>query len=280
MKKTLFLLFVLLSLNINYLIGQNSILKLNNLPPTIEVNAPEFKTEKIYHFKIDTFQNNLIIQDLRKSKNNEIHFYQWIYEIPLKNLNDESFKLSKDRDQINIKIKPSSPIMHYMFQDGKISYISMSNSLFLGKWNYSDSLYTELVEQINFISSSLPSLKSKPIQDNMIHTKFKYLDKNIKTVDANIIEDTNIGNGYYFKQIPEKLKSKIIKLIKKKINQKNINHQYPILIIVYSSKEGIIESVFIGNQTNEKSYEINLNQLNSSKQQSLKKPTKYLFLLE
>ena len=117
MRKIIILVLIISStLNLNLLRGQNSILKLNNLPTTIEVKAPEFNTEKKYFFKIDKFQNNLIIQDLRKSKKGEIHFYQWMYEIPLKHLNSESFKISKDIDNnneisIGIKVNTSNSIM-------------------------------------------------------------------------------------------------------------------------------------------------------------------------
>lgn len=284
-KKIILILIISSALNINFLRGQNSILNLNNLPTTIEVRAPEFNTEIKYFFKIDMFQNNLIIQDLRKSKNGKIHFYQWMYEIPLNHLNSESFQISKDIDNnnvisISIKANSSNSIMSYMFQDGKVSSIIAVGSISLGKWTYSDSLYNELVKTISSISASFPKQVSSSKGNNSGQSKFKYIAENVTSVNATMDDDLSIGKGYYFEQTSVKLNSKIVKYIKSTLKQQNINYIYPLPIIVYASREGIIESIFIGNEPYDKYCQIELNKLNSKRKENLKNPTKFLFLLE
>ncbi len=280
-KKIIIPLIITSVLNLSLLRGQNSILKLNNLPTTIEVKAPEFNTEKKYFFKIDKFQNNLIIQDLRRSKNGEIHYYQWMYEIPLEHLTTKSLKISKDIDnEISIKVSAPNSIMSYMFQDGKVSSIMKVSAISLGKWTYSDSIYDELVKKINSISASFSKQISTSKGNNNLQSKFKYIAENVTSLNATMDDDLSIGNGYYFKQTPVKLNSKIAKYIKKALKQQNINYIYPIPIIVYYSKEGIIESIYIGNKPYDKLCQIDLNKLNSSRKENLKNPTKFLFLLE
>ena len=67
-EKFRLIMIVITILNINNICCQVTFQNLNNLPNTIEVKAPEFNTEKKYFFIIDTFNKNLVIQDLRKSK--------------------------------------------------------------------------------------------------------------------------------------------------------------------------------------------------------------------
>lgn len=285
MKKITFVLITFLALHGNILVAQNSNLNLNDLPPTLEVKAPEFDTEKKYIFKIDLFQNNLVIQDLRKSKDGKVHFYQWIYEIPLNQLNSESIQISKDtynnnEISITIKVDTSCSIMQYMFQDGKVSSIMTSGNLFLGNWAYSDSLYEGFVKRISTISASLPKQVSLSKKEYSLPQKFKYIAKNVTVFDANMDNDLSIGNGYYFEQIPEKLNSIIIKNIKSTLKQQNINYKYPLPVIVYTNREGLIESVFIGSQPYDTYTQIDLKKLNSERNDLFDTPIKYLLLVE
>ena len=87
------LLIVLLLFNLEYGCAQSAFYSLDDMPNTIEVNEPEFNTEKKYSFRVDTIKNKLYIQDIRLSAEGKSHFYQWLYEIPLKHLNSSSFKV-------------------------------------------------------------------------------------------------------------------------------------------------------------------------------------------
>lgn len=283
-EKILLVIIILTMLNINDIVGQEVFQNLNNLPNTIEVKAPEFNTEKKYYFKFDSFQNVLLIQDLRKSKKDKVHYYQFLYEIPLNKLNSKSFKISKDIDnnnELEIIIRTSTKeIMNYMIQDGEISSISASSAISLGNWTYSDSLFKEISNLIRPISSYLSKESSSFDVKKSYKSTFKFIAENVTSINATMDDDLSIGNGYYYEQIPRKLKSKIVKDIKTSLEQQNINYQYPIPVIIHISKDGILESVFVGNQPFDKYCQIDLRKLNSVKIENLKRPIKYLFLIE
>ena len=256
MRKKITLLLTIVLLSINSIESQDMLQNLNNLPTTIEVRAPEFNTEIKYFFKIDTSKNNLIIQDIRKSKEGKIHYYQWLYEIPINQLGPESFKASRDSDnEIKLTVettKNANTIMFYMFQDKKVSSIMAVNGIQLGKWAYSDSLFNKINNAVKSISDCLTKTGSSSNESKQTSGKFKYIAKNVTSVNATMDDDLSIGNGYYFEQIINEnnmnLCNKVVKRIKSNLKKQNIDYQNPLPVIIYTSKEGDIESIFIVNE--------------------------------
>ena len=284
-KKIKFLLALTLLININLLIGQDFQI-LNNLPPTIEVKAPVFNTLKRYYFKVDSVKNNLIIQDLRISKNGKIHFYQWLYEIPLSELNNNSFKISKDfinetRLQLVISSKNNS-IINYMFQDGKVVTISGVNQIILGNWSFSKDLANLLKNDIETVSNNLPKAASDLNKSKKFSEKFKYIGNNVQAINAKVDKDLRIGNGYYLGQISN-INFNIVKKIKKALKTQNINYSFPLPIIIYADENGIIESIFIDNKPYEKYCQIDLSNFKPLKPlifENNNVSAKYIFLLD
>jgi len=287
-KEFTLILSIFILLNINTLRGQNIFKNLNNLPTTIEVKAPEFNTVTKYFIKIDKTKKTLFIQDVRKSKNGKIHFYQWLYEIPLSRLGSDSFRVSKDADnKLRILIKTadkSNSILYYMFQDSKVSSIMAVNVIGLGKWPYSKSLFDKLSKIINSISNSLPKkpavLTSNKSQSKQVY--FKYIANNVIRHNALLNKDLSFWDGYYFSQIINKkgmnLYPQIIRRIKSALKKQNINYKYPTPIIIYTDKKGAVESIFIVNKPTDKYCKIDIRKVKPLKAKN--NPTKYLFLLK
>lgn len=281
-------LITLLVLNIYSVKGQDIFSNINNLPAANEVKAPVFNTIKKYFFKIDSINNKLIIQDLRKSKEGKVHFYQWMYEIPLNHLNSNSFKVYKNsKNEIKIIIKTinkTNSIAFYMFQDNKVSSIMSANTIGLGNWPYSKILFKKINKSINYISNFLPknisyskTFKSKPLT-------FKYISNNVISKNANIDKDLSMGNGYYFEQIIDKnninLHPKITRRIKNTLKKQNINYQDPLPVFIYTNKDGVIESIFVNNKPSDKYIKIDLKNLGPIQIGDKNKLKKYVFLLK
>ncbi len=282
MREKIKLIFALTFLiNINLLFGQNFQI-LNNLPATNEVRAPEFNTLKTFYFKVDSINNNLIIQDLRSSKNGEIHFYQWLYEIPLKDLKKSSFKVSKGFEnelQLIISSKDTS-ILKYMFQNGKVVSISGVNRISLGNWDYSTDLSNILKNHIETVTVNLPIATSDSGKSENFLQKFKYIGNHVRAINAKMDKDLTIGNGYYLGQIENTNFN--VKKIKKALKTQNINYNFPLPIIIYADKNGGIKSIFIGNKPYKKYFKIDLSTFKPLKPLIFKNnnvPAKYIFLL-
>jgi len=282
MSRKIQLIFALTFItNFNLLFAQDFQI-LNNLPPTIEVRAPEFNISKIYYFKVDTLNNNLIIQDLRSSKQGDIHFYQWLYEIPLNTLNKESFKVSKGFDnelQLEISSK-NNLILSYMFQNGKVVSINGINKIVLGDWNYSTTFSSLLEENVKTVSSNLPINSSNAEKLEKFSQKFKFIGENVQAINAKIDTDLTIGNGYYLGQM-EDVKFNRNKL-KNALKEKNISYSTPLPIIIYADKNGNIESIFVHAKPYEKDVQIDLSNFKALKPLIFEKnnvPAKYIFLL-
>lgn len=289
MNKQLLFLTILSLLNIKYLRGQDLLNKLNDLPTTSEVRAPEFNTVKKYFFKIDSTKNNLVIQDIRKSKDDRVHFYQFMYEIPLNQLNSKSFQITRNDDnQISINIYSTAKdvsIMFYMFDETKVSSLKNVNSVHLFGWPYSKELYEKINEAVDLFSESFPNNDS-PL--NMTKTQtgsFKYIAKNVTAINAKMDEDLRIFNDYYFKQFisdnGSNLYPKMVKEIKKALKSQDINDKNPVPVMIYTDKNGVIESIFIVNQPTNKYCEIDLKNLKPIRDNNRNNhPTKYVFLLK
>lgn len=287
-KEFILILTVLLLLHFNDIKGQNLFQKLNELPPTIEVRAPQFNTEKKYFFKIDRATNNLIIQDIRKSKDGKVHHYQFLYEIPLNKLNSESFHMDNFDNEISlgIRLAPNeSAILSYMFEDSKVSSIRSANGIPLGNWTYSESLNNEISQIVKSISEALPKPDSSLKATKRVSGKFKYMADNVTHVNAEMDDDLSIGKGHYFEQMINPngthLYPKLVKTIKSTLKDQDIEYQNPLPVIVYANQEGIIESIFIANAPANKYCTIDLTKfepIQIGKEKN--RPTKYLFLLD
>ena len=283
MREKIKLIFALIFIiNINFLFGQDFQI-LNNLPSTKEVKAPEFNTSKTYYFKVDSSNKTLIIQDLRSSKKGEIHFYQWLYEIPLNKLNKDSFKVSKDiENELQLVISSNNnSILSYMFQDGKVISISGVNRILLGNWNYSKNLSDLLKNDIETVSNNLPVTSSNSEKSENSSLKFKYIRNTVRAINAKMDTDLTIGNNHYLGQISDiNFDSK---KIKKALKKQNINYNSPLPIIIYADKNGNIESIFIDNKPYEKICQINLSDFKPLKPlifENKNVPAKYIFLLD
>lgn len=124
----------------------------------MEVRAHDFIIKKAYAFDVDTVKNNLFIQDRRLSATGDIHFYQFLYEIPIDHFDSESFSVRKkttNPETIVLCIKTTgkqNSIITDMFQDNNVSSIPASSGLTLGEWVYSDSLFNELELKVSTLN--------------------------------------------------------------------------------------------------------------------------------
>lgn len=281
MKKEKLLLIIAFLISIKTLLSQNFQL-LNNLPPTIEVQTPEFKTQKKYYFKVDSKTNNLVIQDLRSSINGKVHFYQWVYEIPISTLSNTSFEIKEDfmnEDEVQLVISSkNNSIISYMFQDGKVITINSMNKVPLGNWSNSKETLKLLNNSVEIILNDLPISKNNGsyISKNNQGT-FKYIRNNVQAINAKMDEDLTIGNGYYLGEI-KNINSTVIKKIKNALKTQKISYNIPLPIIIYADKIGNIESVFINNQPYEKYCKLELSNFKPIKL-TKNVPTKYIFLI-
>lgn len=281
------LIFIVIGFNIHSIKSQNDLQKFNQLPHTIEVRAPEFNTEKKYFFKMDTINHSLIIQDLRMSKDGTVHFYQFLHEIPLGELNSESFKIQKDFDEITIDIS-SAPdkisIMTYMFQEGKVSSIQASNTISLGNWTYSDHLFSQIEQAIKTISATLPQGSPTMATTKRIPGKFKFIDKNVMQVNAHLDDDLRIWNAYHYAPIIDDngqyLHPKIVESVKRALKAQNDPSPYPIPVMVYTNAKGVIENIAVANNLAESSGHIEGTEGNPMTIKTENgQPSKYVFLL-
>lgn len=274
----------LISVNISY--SQNKFESLNLLPTTLEVNAPQFNTEKKYIVTIDSLHGSLLIQDLRRSKKNQIHEYQWLYEIPIDEINTNSFNLSKDNfenDQINFTVKTNSkPILTFWFENKKISSIMTSHGVILGNWYYSSELKNKLENLLAPIKENL----SKVTEESDSHgNKFKFINSNVIRRNANLSEDLSISdNGHHFAQIindQDAIKyPKLLKKIKSFLKTENINTTYPIPVFIYANKSGHVESIILLAPSTDIYCKMIPNSSYSIKLDKTETPMKYVFLLK
>lgn len=258
---------------------------LNHLPHTNQVKAPNFNTIKSFFFKVDTLKNNLIIQDLRSSNDGKIGDYQWLYEIPLNELTNNSFSVSTDvinENEVQLAIhSKSKSILSYMFLEGNVVAISSLSSLYLGNWNYSKDLVETLNNNITLNSNFLPKSEPFNFKSNNAPVLFKYVANNVQTINTIIDDDITIGDGYYLGHF-NNLNLSTIKKIKNTLKNQKIKYMNPLPVIIYTDKNGNIESIFTVNRPYEKYAHFNLSTFKSLKPTQFKNknaPAKYVFLI-
>lgn len=278
------LIKVILIFSFGYGFAQSKFDSLDKLPNTLEVDAPEFNTEKKFIFRVDTIKNKLYIQDLRVSAQGKSHFYQWLYEIPLNHLNSNSFKVSKNNDEIKITIttvNKINSINHYMFQDSKVSSIMTNPLVTLGRWTYSEELFKDLKAKMNSVVTDLPDVDETQIKEKNESGTFKFVADNVTQRNVTFSDDLTIGDGYHFKQFilenNSSVSNKTILQVKKTFKNEGIEIKYPIPVIVYVSA-GQVAKIFVMNNESKKYLDVDISKIRQFKR--VKVPTKYVFLLE
>jgi len=227
--------------------------QLNHLPQTKLVSAPEFDTHKKYFFGVDSIHHLLIIQDYRFSAGKaKTHFYQWVYEIPLEDLNINSFiarVCPDDTSSIEISIATTAnktSIIDYMFYDNKAAVIRSRDLLTLGPWPKSQELMNEIKENLKIISSGLKDHQNNTNHRKLVTSSFKYKAENTTTI-GQFDTDTRLNNYYFALNFPELREISFAKL-DKEIRQKNTaqpsDMRHPVPVMVYFNQSGECESVF------------------------------------
>ena len=251
MYKTRSLLPVLL-LSCFSLIAQELPDLVSVLPPTLEVTAPEFKTVSRYNLNLDTIHNHLYIQDIRTSKEGTLHFYQWLYELPLNNLVFEA-RITEE-DQIEMAISSGNPktnFISYWFQDNKVSSIQNRDEILLGKWenvggNFEtiDSYAKQLTRYMKDFNSEV-SKEKKPNPGS-----FKYTASNVTRMNLDIDNDLMLGN-YHFTPFYDEQKNprsgKLTGMVQKRIRREKLDPSLPVPVIAYSNAAGEIENILLIN---------------------------------
>jgi len=265
---------------------QNIFAGLNSLPMTLEVRAPVFNTLKHYNFEVDTIKNNLYIQDKRLSPSNKIHFYQWLYEIPLDNIGDQSFCVNRkglESETISLSIKTSgrqNSILTYWFQNDGISSIMAGSGITLGEWEYSDSLFKYLNMQATNLNSHFNSSGLDQTNNQNETGGFKYVAPNVEKRNVTYAEDLTIGNGYIFKPLIEAGESynsnNLALKVKRYLTKLNGRVTYPIPVIIYASNNDIeyVAVINPGNTLYLKKVDLKLKFLDGAID-----PSKYVFLI-
>jgi len=260
MTKAIILTLTFFSLFNAHLIGQNFLDRLNALPPSIVVKAPEFDVDKKFVFSIDSLNKVLIVQELsRKPDTREFNIIQIIYEIPLNDLSAGSFRAAKDPDNqtlFNFKIgtiKNKQSIIQYWLSYDEVILIKTQDLLSIGNWLYSEQLESELRKIIPMIAEKL---SDKSYSTNLFHpgkSVVKYHTSSvvgIKKVDSVKPYD----DGYYYaaslKNPPSYSKNnpssngKLLRNIKTELKRDGIELQKRNPVFIRVDANGAIESIF------------------------------------
>lgn len=230
---------------------------LNHLPQTRLVTAPEFNTHKKYFFGVDSIHHLLIIQDYRFSAGKaKTHFYQWVYEIPLEDLNINSFIAGvcpDDTSSIEISIATTAnktSIIDYMFYNNKAAVIRSRDLLTLGPWPKTTELLNEIREDINKISSEFKAPENNTNHRKIVTSYFKYKAENTTTI-GQFDADTRLNMYYFALSFPELREisfAKLDKEIRQKYKAYPSEIRHPIPVMVYFDESAECESVFSMNE--------------------------------
>lgn len=229
---------------------QKELLLLSKLPRTKQIAAPEFNTFANYHISIDSLHQNVYIQDVRKSAEGKLHFYQWLYEFPLVNLTFEPE--INDENEIIIKVKwaqSDSNFFNYMFQDYKVSSLLNRDYVVLGKWENSPDNLKEIKESSRVLTEYFSRFKTS--KTNLIKNEpnsFKYIASNVEQV--NTVRDPNLKlDSYHFSPFfDEKNKPKSNDLFKK-LKKNKPKSNLPVVALIFSNENGYVENIQFINPT-------------------------------
>ena len=274
-KLLLIILVALFSIN-SY--GQRDLDFLYRLPDTKEINSPEFNTIAKFNISVDKLYRNVYIQDIRTSKKNGLHFYQWLYELPLENIKFET----EITDENEILITIRSPALgknfiSYWFQDNKISSVRNQNVITLGKWENT----VENLESITACTTKLSeyfstfSTSEKNASDPESGS-FEYIASNVKRVNAEVNTNSKIGAYSFDPFFDENNKPQSGELLNS-LKKIKLDNNLPTAVIIHSSADGNFENIQLINAT--KDYPIPFDHLKIKPFNKTNLPTKNLLLL-
>ncbi|WP_445752775.1 hypothetical protein [Polaribacter sp.] len=262
--------------------GQKDLELLNKLPETEEIRAPEFNTVAKYNICVDSLYKKIYIQDIRKSRDGMLHFYQWLYELPLINLKFEP-KITDD-NEISIEISSSSStnnFINYWFQDNKISSISNQKVIKLGNWKHTDKNMQSIKECARKLSDyfSTFTIPQKTPIDSESGT-FKYVADNVTKLKVKMDDDKKIDTYLFDPFFDENNRSKSTQLLnslKKESKKNNFDNKLPIAVLIYSGSDGDFESIQLISSS--RNYPIQFDYSKIKTNNKTNSPTKSLLLL-
>lgn len=237
------LILILFNLSLNGY-GQKELLEFSDLPRTKQIAAPEFNTFAKYNISIDSLHQNVYIQDVRKSAEGKLHFYQWLYEFPLVDLIFEPEV--NDENEILIKIRTTQldrNFYSYMFQDNKVSSLLNRDYVVLGKWeNTSENLkeITECSSALTKYFSSFNMSKSNVTKNEV--NSFKYIADNVEQVNTVIDSNSSLGSHQFSAFFDENGNPKSQDLFKK-LNKRTSKSEKPVVALIFSNINGEVENI-------------------------------------
>lgn len=283
----------------SHLFGQKFLDRLNALPPSIVVKAPEFDVDKKFIFNIDSLNKVLIIQDIRRNpETKEFNIDQIIYEIPLNDLSVGSFKAVRnpdDKTMINLKIGTVNnklSIIQYFLRYDEVVAINILDILQLGSWNYSEQFASDFKEIIPKITENLSDKSYSTNFFQPVKSLYKfYTDRVIAIGLRDSLKEFKDGYYYaasltnppcYSKNITSS-NSRLLKNIKTELKRNDIpiKNRHPVFIRINSN--GVIESIYLPDLSladNQKIAINNIDQLNPGNDSGVKVKSKILLILK
>jgi len=260
MNKGIILAIALFTLFSAHLRGQNFLEKLNALPPSIVVRAPEFDIEKKFIFSIDSINKVLIIQELRRSPDTkEFNIDQIVYEISLNDLSAGSFRVSKNpADKTLLKFKIGTinnklSIIQYFLRYDEVVLIQKQDIIELGPWHYSEQLDSAFRKIIPMIGANL---SDKSYSTNLFREPrivFKYYTDRVVGIHS-IDSFKAFKDGYYYaaslKNPPSYSKKdnssneRLLRNIKSEIKRIDIPRQERNPVFIRIDSNGELESIY------------------------------------
>lgn len=278
-KILLITLITFFSINIY---GQRDLGFFNELPETEEIRAPEFNTVTKYNISVDSLYRKIYIQDVRKSKDGKLHYYQWLYELPLENLKFEP-QITDDNE---ISIVISSPTLKsnfisYWFQENKISSILNRNVIKLGNWENTNENLETIKECTRKLSDYFSTFISSQKNSNDSESgSFKYIANNVTKVNAKMDDNKKIG-AYLFEPFFDEnnrpKSTQLLNILKKELKKNNFDNNSQIVVLIYSSADGNFESIQLINMNRD--YPIQFDHFKIKPINKTNSPTKNLLLL-
>lgn len=241
--------------------GQKFLDRLNALSPSIVVKAPIFDVDQKFIFSIDSLNNVLIIQDIRRNpETKEFSIDQIIYEIPLNDLSAGSFRAAKDPDDktiFNLKIGTVNnklSIIQYFLRYHEVVAINILDILQLGSWPYSEQLESDFKEIIPLFTENLNDKSYLTNFFRPVKSLYKYYTNRVIAIG---LRDSvkEFKDGYYYASSltnpPGYSKngispnSRLLKNIKSELKRNDIpiKKRNPVFIRINSN--GTVESIYL-----------------------------------
>jgi hypothetical protein len=256
--------------------GQDLLTQLYDLPATLIRSAPDFDVEVKYIFNLDSINDVLFVQAFaRHPKSKEPHFHQFIYEIPLSELNAGSFLLVRknvDNPELALKIMTTNSearIIFYFISFDRLEFVQVCNTVGLGSWNYSAELESDLSGIITLLTERITNKAMSTDFSSNSKSMFVYQTENV-IYDGQVHSDQELNSGYYFagslknpsfyagKKNLLSSNSALMKDLKSELKRLNVPKKNPIPVCINVDQTGKIESVFFLNQPSAVNRKVNL----------------------